>query len=69
MVCNSAYLRIIGIGREALPLLVRELRRNSGPWFTAMYAIAGEDAAAGETTVPGARAAWLRWAERNGYAE
>src|SRR5260221_158277 len=41
IVSHPAYLRIIGMGNEALPLLVNELRREPDHWFVAMQAITG----------------------------
>src|SRR5260370_34023296 len=41
MVGHPAYLQIIGMGKEALPLLVDELRREPDHWFVALQAITG----------------------------
>src|SRR4051794_16440691 len=43
MVCNGAYLRIIGMGKAVLPLILRELQDDPDQWFSALYAIAGFD--------------------------
>jgi hypothetical protein len=58
---HPAYQRIIGLGRPAVPLILRRLQREPRQWFWALSAITGEDPAEG-TTSPGAAAeAWLRW--------
>jgi hypothetical protein len=41
MVTHPAYLQIIGMGREAVPLLLAELRREPDHWFVALQAITG----------------------------
>src|ERR1700758_1219807 len=43
MVMLPSYQRIIGMGREAVPLLLRELERDPDNWFWALQAITGED--------------------------
>jgi hypothetical protein len=63
---HPAYLRIIGIGPAALPLILSDLQKDSSQWFVALYAIAGEDAARAETTTTGAVAAWLKWGKAHG---
>lgn len=58
---HPAYQRIIGMGRPAVPLILRRLQREPAQWFWALTAITGEDPARGEDTVEGATAAWLAW--------
>jgi hypothetical protein len=41
MVSHAAYLQIIGMGKEAVPLLLDELRREPDHWFVALQAITG----------------------------
>jgi hypothetical protein len=43
MVALLAYLQIIGMGREALPYLLRELEIRPNWWFVALQAITSED--------------------------
>jgi hypothetical protein len=66
---QPAYQQIIGMGKDALPLILDELRREEDHWFWALKAITGED-----PVPPGDRgnmekmtAAWLTWAEAHGY--
>lgn len=65
---HPAYQAIIGMGPEALPMILEDLRINSGHWFWALKAISNED-----PVPPGDRgvmkkmkAAWFRWAEQKG---
>jgi hypothetical protein len=63
---HPAYQRIIGLGRPAVPLILRRLQREPRQWFWALTAITGEDPAQ-ETSSPGAAAeAWLRWGWERG---
>lgn len=69
MLLHPAYQQIIGMGREAVPLLVAELRRDPDHWFWALKSITGEDPVAEGDRGNLARMteAWLRWAEQRGY--
>ncbi len=64
---NQAYQRIMAMGRDALPLILAELRRKPGHWFYALEKIAGRDMAEGAKTFAEARTAWLRWGRDNNY--
>jgi hypothetical protein len=67
---HPAYVRIIGMGKAALPLLLSELRDNPDHWFYALKYIAGDegkDVAAGIDGFEAARAAWLEWGYLRGY--
>lgn len=61
---HSAYQQIIGMGAEALPFILDDLRENDGMWFWALVAITGEDPCAHEPSHAKARAVWLDWAAR-----
>jgi hypothetical protein len=68
MAIHPAYQQIIGMGPDALPLILRELRREPNHWFWALRAITGEDPVS-----PGSRGrlsemaeAWLRWGRQRG---
>ena len=67
MVTHPAYLRIIGMGPAAVPLLLRELERTRDHWFVALHAITGEDPAPPRASFDEAVEAWLAWGKRNGY--
>ncbi|HEY8796270.1 MAG TPA: hypothetical protein VIO85_00245 [Candidatus Dormibacteraeota bacterium] len=58
---HPAYLRIIGMGEKAVPLILTEMSRNGDHWFWALEAITGENPARDSRTVPEATEAWLRW--------
>ena len=65
---HPAYQQIIGMGKEALPFIFGELRRNKPHWFWALTAITREKVNVEEKGIPGTISAWLKWAEANGYA-
>ncbi|MGD0058248.1 MAG: hypothetical protein ABSD58_02410 [Verrucomicrobiia bacterium] len=66
---HPAYVRIIGMGRDALPLVFSELSRKPGHWFYALTNIVGKDVAAesGAKTFAQASDAWLRWGKDHNY--
>jgi hypothetical protein len=65
---NFAYQRIIGMGQAALPLILRELRKEPHHWFWALRAITGEDPVPPDSQGKIAEmvSAWIRWAEERG---
>jgi len=67
IVFHPAYQRIIGMGRPALPLILRELQNRLDHWFWALHCISGEDPAREEDTIDGAARAWLDWGKQRGY--
>jgi hypothetical protein len=66
MIAHPSYLRIIGFGRDALPLILRELRERPDHWFVALNAITGEDPAPEGANFREAAAAWIKWGETRG---
>ena len=68
MAMHPAYQQMIGLGREAVPLLLRELEREPDHWFWALKAITGVDPV--EPTQRGRvkemAEAWLRWGREQG---
>jgi hypothetical protein len=68
IVLHPAYQRIIGLGSVALPLILRELKRQPDHWFWALRAITGQDpvpvSAYGD--LKAMAHAWTEWAVRNG---
>ena len=40
---HPAYQRIIGMGPAALPLILKEMARETDHWFWALHAITGEN--------------------------
>ena len=69
MCSHPSYLRIIGMGERAVPLILSELRRQPDHWFGALHAITGEnpipDHARGR--LDKMAASWVQWGEQNGY--
>lgn len=60
-VTHWAYQRIIGLGPKVLPLILRELERETDHWYWALNAISGEDPAEGVEDFEEAAARWLEW--------
>jgi hypothetical protein len=67
IVLHPAYQRIIGMGREAVPLILQEISTRPGHWFWALNAITGEDPVHEGATFREAIDAWLNWGRANGY--
>lgn len=66
MAMLKPYQQIIGMGMPAVPLILKEMRREPGPWFWALEAIAGENPvppeAAGRVRLM--TDAWLAWGKQ-----
>lgn len=69
IILNSSYQRIIGLGPEALPYILKDLDETRDHWFWALMAIVGEDRAAGQTSVGAAVEAWLAWGRSTGILD
>ena len=67
MVLHPAYQQIIGLGKDALPLIFKELKRTRGHWIWALAMILRDDKAKPGMTFREAVDAWLTWGEKNGY--
>ncbi len=73
VIAHPAYLRIIAMGRSAIPLILREMKQGPGHWLPAISALTedvrskGENPASGCKTSSEARSAWVRWGESKGY--
>ncbi len=65
---HPAYQRIIGMGPRALPLILREMKREPDDWFWALTAITGEDPVPPEDAGDMDKMvdAWLRYGEQGG---
>jgi hypothetical protein len=65
---HPAYQAIIGMGPEAIPMILEELSRRSGYWFWALKAISREDPVPPRDrgSIPAMRAAWLQWGSTKG---
>jgi hypothetical protein len=67
------YQRIIGMGPPIVPLILMQLRREvksgePGPWFTALFAITGENPIPERSRgkIREMANAWIVWGERTG---
>ena len=69
MVIHPAYQRIIGMGQPVVPLILRELERETDPWFWALEVITGANPVTGDARgrLDQMAAAWLKWGRENGY--
>ena len=66
-IAHPAYLKIIGLGRSALPLIFRELQQTPEHWYWALEAITREDPAPNAATMQDLRDAWLAWGRAHEY--
>ena len=64
---HPAYQKIIGMGYDALPLILDELKEKGGHWLWALHAITDEDPSPEGATFREAVAAWLAWGKTEGY--
>ena len=66
---HPAYLRIIGLGKEVLPFIFREMGREPNHWFVALEALTGENPIPPDHIgdVKKMTKDWLDWAEGIGY--
>ena len=66
---HPAYQRIIGMGSEVLPLILRRLSRKPDHWFWALEAITGENPVpeSSQGRLGEMAEAWLDWARSHGY--
>jgi hypothetical protein len=66
---HPAYRRIIAMGPEVVPFLLRELEREPDHWFRALHAITGVDPVSPESRgkIREMAEAWLCWGREQGY--
>jgi hypothetical protein len=67
---NHNYLKIIGLGPSALPLIFRELEREPDLWFLALESITHEDPAVSEENSGDFRKIaelWIQWGREHGF--
>jgi hypothetical protein len=69
MAMHPAYQRIIGMGKKAIPLILRELQRQPDHWFWALNAITGDNPIDPEDAgnIAKMRDAWLEYGKKQGY--
>lgn len=68
---HPAYLRIIGMGKDALPFILKDLIEEPEPahWFVALKAITGEDPVPSEHLgyIDKMAEDWISWAKNKKY--
>lgn len=69
MATNPSYQQIIGMGRQAVPLILKQLAKKPEHWFWALNAITGEDPVPENSRgkLPQMTKAWLEWGQQKGY--
>jgi hypothetical protein len=66
---HPAYQQIIGMGRNAIPLILAEMKERPGHWFWALKSITGEDPVLPEQRgrIKEMTEAWINWGRDQGY--
>lgn len=66
-----SYQSIIGMGREVVPLILKELEKEPDHWFWALEAITGENPVSSEMAgdLEASTTAWLQWGRQNGLLD
>lgn len=67
-IMHPSYQRIIGLGADALPLIIERLSSQPDHWFWALSAISGEDPVRPEDAgrFGAMREAWIGWGRGRG---
>lgn len=63
IIMHPSYQRIIGLGPDVVPFILRELAENGGHWFWALQSLTGEDPVSASDRGRGRamREAWVEW--------
>lgn len=69
MIMHPSYLRIMGMGPNALSLILSELKERPDHWFVALNGITGEDPGPENCTFDEAVKAWVEWGVQRGYSK
>ena len=69
IVGHPAYLRIVAMGMDAVPLILADLETTEAFWYPALEAITGVNPATPEQSKKPRllREAWLRWGRDYGF--
>ena len=64
IVLHPAHLAILGLGKQAIPWILRELKREPGHWFFALNILTGENPVPPSLRgdMAGMTRAWINWA-------
>lgn len=70
LVNHPAYLKIVSMGEQILPLLLTDMFEEKTPWFYALSEITGANPVSEENEgrLNGIISDWKTWAEQNNYA-
>ena len=68
IVMHPTYQSIIGMGREVVPIILRELKQSQHHWFWALVSITRENPVQKEDAgnLPKMTAAWIKWGRDRG---
>jgi len=66
-ISHEAYLKIIGMGKDALPFIFEDMRKEKSLWFWALEAITRQNILPDTKSTDELHEAWLDWATRHGY--
>jgi hypothetical protein len=66
---HPSYQQIIGMGREAVPLILQDLKDSKADWFWALTAITGANPIPEESVgnINQMTEAWLQWGRAEAY--
>jgi hypothetical protein len=64
---DPAYVGIIALGPQVVPLILAELQTEPGYWFWALQMITREDPVLADADFDEAVEAWLEWGRAKGY--
>jgi hypothetical protein len=68
IVMHPAYQRIMAMGPDVIPFILKDMSQTPGHWFWALHNLvpAGQDPAEGAATIKDATWAWLEWGKKEG---
>jgi hypothetical protein len=71
IVMHPDYLDIIGMGQPAIKFILRDLKKETNHWFTALRALTKASPVKPEDAgnLKKMRDAWLKWGKENGYLD
>ncbi|MBU1626553.1 hypothetical protein KKB18_04215 [bacterium] len=69
IIMNKNYQRIMAMGKPAVPLILRELKKQPDDWFYALRMITGENPVKpiDKGDIKKMARTWIEWGKQNGY--
>ncbi len=69
LVLHPTYQEIIGMGKQAIPFILLELKKSPRLWFWALKSITGDNPVPEEDigNIPKMTTHWLNWGRDRGY--